>query len=49
MLPAMRVSEEFMGMRDSPDGSIIDPALTQHAARRQAARAEVLKTTPPCS
>ena len=41
--PSYEGSEEFMGMRDSPDGSIIDPALTQHAARRQAARAEVLK------
>ena len=41
--PSYEGSEEFMGMRESPDGSIIDPALTQHAARRQAARAEVLK------
>ena len=41
--PSYEGSEEFLGIRESADGSIIDPALTQHAARRQAAKAEVLK------
>ena len=41
--PSYEGSEEFLGIRESTDGSIIDPALTQHAARRQAAKAEVLK------
>ena len=41
--PSYECSEEFLGIRESADGSIIDPALTQHAARRQAAKAEVLK------
>lgn len=37
--------EAAEGVRDSADGSVVDPALTQHAARRQAAKAEVLKQT----
>ena len=41
--PSYEGAEEILGTRDSSDGSIIDPALTRHAARRQADRAEVLK------
>ncbi|CAE7763388.1 NHX3 [Symbiodinium sp. CCMP2456] len=41
--PSYEGAEEILGTRDSADGSIIDPALTRHAARRQADRAEVLK------
>lgn len=43
--PVYEAAEEFLGVRDSADGSLIDPALAQHAARRQANRAEVLKQT----
>lgn len=43
--PSYEAAEEFLGVRDSADGSLVDPALTQHAARRQAAKAEVLKQT----
>ena len=41
--PSYEGSEEIMGVREAADGSVIDPALTQHAARRQAAHAEILK------
>ena len=41
--PSYEGAEEILGIRESSDGSVIDPALTQHAAKRQAARAEVLK------
>lgn len=41
--PSYEASEEFLGVRESSDGSMIDPALAQHVARRQAQRAEVLK------
>lgn len=43
--PSYEASEEFMGIKDTTDGSLVDPALTQHAARRQAAKAEILKQT----
>lgn len=42
-LPSYEGSEEILGVREAADGSIIDPALTSHAAKRQAAKAEVLK------
>ena len=41
--PSYEGAEEILGVRESADGSVIDPALTRHAARRQADRAEVLK------
>ena len=41
--PSYEGSEEIMGVRESADGSIIDPALTAHAAKRQAAKAEIQK------
>ena len=43
--PSYEGAEEFLGVRDAADGSLIDPALQQHAARRQAAKAEILKQT----
>lgn len=43
--PSYEGAEDFLGVRESSDGSIIDPALAQHAARRQAAKAEVMKQT----
>ena len=43
--PSYEGADDFLGVRDSADGSLIDPALQQHAARRQAAKAEVLKQT----
>ena len=43
--PSYEAAEEIMGVRESVDGSVIDRALTQHAAKRQAAKAEVLKQT----
>ena len=41
--PSYEGADEILGARDTSDGSVIDPALTQHAARRQAAKAEILK------
>lgn len=41
--PSYEGSEEIMGVRESADGSIVDPALTAHAAKRQAAKAEIQK------
>ena len=43
--PTYEAAEEIMGVREAVDGSVVDPALTQHAAKRQAAKAEVLKQT----
>ncbi|CAE7794892.1 unnamed protein product [Symbiodinium sp. CCMP2592] len=43
--PSYEAAEEVLGVRESGDGSVVDPALTQHAAKRQAAKAEVLKQT----
>lgn len=43
--PSYEGAEDFLGIKDCADGSVVDPALTQHAARRQAAKAEVLKQT----
>lgn len=41
--PSYEGAEEILGIRESADGSVIDPAITQHAARRQAAKAEIMK------
>lgn len=41
--PSYEGAEEILGIRETSDGSMVDPALMQHAARKQAARAEVLK------
>ena len=41
--PSYEGAEEFLGVRDQADGSLVDPSLTQHAARRQAAKAEIMK------
>ena len=41
--PSYEAAEEYLGMREAADGTVVDPALTQHAAKRQAAKAEVLK------
>ena len=41
--PSYDAAEEYLGVRDAVDGTIVDPALTQHAAKRQAAKAEVMK------
>ena len=43
--PSYEAAEEVLGVREAMDGSVVDPALTQHAAKRQAAKAEVLKQT----
>ena len=43
--PSYEGSEEFLGVRESSDGSLIDPALQAHAAKRQATKAEILKQT----
>ena len=37
-------SSDFLGNRDSQDGTLVDPALTQFVARRQGHRAEILKS-----
>ncbi|CAE7038510.1 unnamed protein product [Symbiodinium sp. CCMP2592] len=41
--PSYEGAEDILGVRESADGSLIDPAITQHAARRAASKAEVLK------
>ena len=41
--PSYEAAEEYLGVGEAADGTIVDPALTQHAAKRQAAKAEVLK------
>ena len=40
--PSDEGSEEILGMREAADGNVVDPSLTQHAARRQAAKAEIM-------
>ena len=35
--PSYECAEDVMGLREMADGSLFDPALTQHAAKRQAA------------
>ena len=41
--PSYEGAEEILGIREAGDGSVIDPAITSHAAKRQAAKAEVMK------
>ena len=41
--PSYEGAEDFMGVRDAADGSLIDPSLTSYSAKKQAGRAEVLK------
>ena len=43
--PSYESAEDIMGIRESLDGSLIDPALTQYAARKAATRAEIMKQT----
>ena len=43
--PSYEGAEDFLGVRESADGAIIDPALASHAAKKQASRAEILKQT----
>ena len=43
--PSYEGAEEFLGVKESADGSLVDPALTQHAAKKQSAKAEVMKQT----
>ena len=35
--PVYDGAEEFTGMREAVDGSLIDPTLTRHVAERQSA------------
>ena len=41
--PSYEAAEEYVGVREAADGTVVGPALTQRAAKRQAARAEILK------
>ena len=41
--PSYAGAEEVLGLRDSTDGSVVDPAITAYAAKRQAAKAEIQK------
>ncbi|CAK9091403.1 Protease PrsW (Protease responsible for activating sigma-W) [Durusdinium trenchii] len=43
--PSYEGAEDFLGVRESADGSIVDPALAAFAAKRQATKAEVMKQT----
>lgn len=43
--PSYEAAEDIMGIREAGDGSIIDPALTQFAAKKAASRAEIMKQT----
>ena len=43
--PSYEAAEDIMGIREAGDGSIIDPALTQFAAKKAAGRAEIMKQT----
>lgn len=43
--PSYEGAEDFLGVRESSDGSIVDPALAAFAAKRQATKAEVMKQT----
>ena len=47
--PNYEAAVEVLGIREMADGSLVDPALTQHAARRQAAKAEILRQTRPAA
>ena len=39
--PSYAGAEEVLGLRDSTDGSVVDPAIAAYAAKRQAAKAEI--------
>lgn len=41
--PSYEAAEEMLGIRESSDGSLVDPSLLQHTAKQQAAKAEILK------
>ncbi|CAE8605193.1 unnamed protein product [Polarella glacialis] len=41
--PVYEAAEEMQGLRESADGTMVDPALTRHVAQKQSAKAEVLK------
>ncbi|CAK9080024.1 unnamed protein product [Durusdinium trenchii] len=41
--PSYEGAEDFMGIKDTADGSLVDPALLQFTAKRQAAKAEIMK------
>ena len=41
--PSYAGAEEVLGVRESTDGSVVDPAITAYAAKRQAAKAEIQK------
>lgn len=41
--PSYEGAEEMLGVKETADGSLIDPALTQYSAKKQAAKAEILK------
>ena len=43
--PSYECAEDVLGIKESADGSVIDPGLGQHAAKRQSAKAEILKQT----
>lgn len=43
--PSYEGAEDFLGVREAADGSIMDPALTSHVAKKQATRAEIMKQT----
>ncbi|CAE8590745.1 unnamed protein product [Polarella glacialis] len=40
--PSYEGSEDFLGIKESSDGTVIDPALTQHVSQRQTARAQIM-------
>ena len=41
--PSYEGAEEMLGVKETADGSLVDPALTQYSAKKQAAKAEILK------
>lgn len=43
--PSYEGAEEFLGVRESSDGTIVDPALQSHVAKKQAVKAEISKNS----
>ena len=41
--PSYAGAEEALGLRESTDGSVVDPAISAYAAKKQAAKAEIQK------
>ncbi|CAE8724937.1 unnamed protein product [Polarella glacialis] len=39
--PSYEGSDDFLGIKESSDGTVIDPALSQHVSQRQTARAQI--------